>query len=88
MSPLGHVAPPPRTFLRLVGERIGPVVDRSAVGGGGGGVQVSKKLNDADSATAFSLGYAKRLQGGSLTKLKLNNTGARPHRSPCLPAHD
>ena len=40
--------------------------------------QVSKKLGDADSATAFSLGYAKRLQGGSLAKLKLSNTGARP----------
>ena len=79
--------PPPRLFLRHGSERTASLLHTNAGSGAGDGVQVSKKLNDADSATAFSLGYAKRLQGGSLTKLKLNNTGARPPPcSHCLPA--
>jgi len=39
------------------------------------GAEVSKRLGHEDSNTAFCLGYAKRLQGGSLAKLRLNNTG-------------
>lgn len=40
------------------------------------GAEVSKKVSDtADSPTNFVVGYSKRLAGGSLAKLRLDNAG-------------
>jgi voltage-dependent anion channel protein 2 len=40
------------------------------------GAEVSKKITDsAESPTKFTVGYAKRLQGGGLGKLRLDNSG-------------
>ncbi len=41
------------------------------------GAEVSKKITDsAESPTKFTVGYSKRLQGGGLGKLRLDNQGA------------
>lgn len=47
------------------------------------GAEVSKKITDsAESPTKFTVGYAKRLQGGGLGKLRLDNSGVLVFRPP------
>lgn len=49
------------------------------------GAEVSKKITDsAESPTKFTVGYAKRLQGGGLAKARLDNAGASLLHN-CLP---